>query len=217
LPALSALDEPLRARLYGLVCDAARPVRRDEMADAAGIGLSLAAYHLDELARKELLAVSFARPSGRGGPGAGRPAKLYQRADRELIACVPPRDYELLAAVLVRSCASPEIAAAVDVAARDLGRSIGSEWGDGAEDVTNAVVGALQDRGYEPCETGAGTVRLRNCPFRRVAVENPDIVCRVNLSLVAGLLEGLGHERARVRLDPAPPGCCVSVQLPLDS
>jgi predicted ArsR family transcriptional regulator len=61
---------------------------------------TLAAYHLDKLADAGLLVTSYARPAGRGGPGAGRPAKRYVRAQQELSVSVPPRDYGLLAGVL---------------------------------------------------------------------------------------------------------------------
>ncbi|MFD9291401.1 hypothetical protein ACFWBV_24595 [Streptomyces sp. NPDC060030] len=37
------------------------------------------------------LEVSFRRLSGRSGPGAGRPAKMYRRAEGEQAVSVPPR------------------------------------------------------------------------------------------------------------------------------
>jgi predicted ArsR family transcriptional regulator len=56
------------------------PVGRDAVAARVGVGRTLAAFHLDKLAAAGLLTISFARPPGRTGPGAGRPAKLYRRA-----------------------------------------------------------------------------------------------------------------------------------------
>jgi predicted ArsR family transcriptional regulator len=48
--------------------------------------------------------VTFRRTTGRSGPGAGRPAKLYRRTAVEHQVSVPPRDYrgaaELLAGVV---------------------------------------------------------------------------------------------------------------------
>jgi len=76
LESLSSLADPVRRRLYEAVVRSAKPVGRDEAAAAAGVGRSLAAYHLDRLAEEGLLEVSYGRPEGRGGPGAGRPAKL---------------------------------------------------------------------------------------------------------------------------------------------
>jgi hypothetical protein len=47
-----------------------------------------------------LLASGYQRPAGLGGPGAGRPAKWYNRAGEEFALSVPPRDDELLALLL---------------------------------------------------------------------------------------------------------------------
>src|SRR3954451_18430124 len=93
LSALTALGEPVRRRLYDFVSARKAPVGRDEAAEGGGIGRSLAAYHLDKLAEQGLLTVAYERPGGRTGPGAGRPAKLYARAEREVTASVPARDY----------------------------------------------------------------------------------------------------------------------------
>ena len=78
--ALSALGDPTRRSAYDYVAAQGRPVGRDEVATALGIGRTLAAYHLDRLAKEGLLSVAYARRSGRTGPGAGRPAKLYERS-----------------------------------------------------------------------------------------------------------------------------------------
>src|ERR1700729_2847140 len=100
LSAVSSLDDPVRGRLYQAVAGSARPAGRDEAAAAAGIGRPLAAYHLDKLVELGLLTASYQRPPGRGGPGAGRPAKRYARSAAEFTVAVPPREYELAARLL---------------------------------------------------------------------------------------------------------------------
>lgn len=100
LTAVSSLEDRVRARLYRIVSESDAPMGRDEAAAAAGIGRPLAAYHLDRLAELGLLAASYQRPEGRSGPGAGRPAKVYTRSDREFTVTVPARDYELAARLL---------------------------------------------------------------------------------------------------------------------
>src|SRR5690242_21665345 len=97
LASLSSLDDPVRRRLYEVVTRQPGPMGRDEAAAAAGIGRALAVYHLDKLVESGLLAATYQRPAGRSGPGAGRPAKLYARAEREFTVTVPPRTYELAA------------------------------------------------------------------------------------------------------------------------
>ncbi len=82
LAAVSGLGDQVRGRLYEFVSASAEPVGRDEAAAAAGIGRGLAAYHLDKLVGLGLLTASYQRPAGRGGRGAGRPAKVYSRSGR---------------------------------------------------------------------------------------------------------------------------------------
>src|SRR5947199_7061801 len=128
LPALSTLGDPTRRRLYEYVATAAGPVGRDEAAAAVGVARSLAAYHLDKLAEHGLVEVGYARPEGRGGPGAGRPAKHYRRAEREFALQAPPRDYSLLADVLLRATEEiddPEVPVAIERAAHALGAELG--------------------------------------------------------------------------------------------
>src|SRR3954454_9880739 len=90
--AAGALADPLRRRLYELVVRARAPLGRDEAAAEAGIARSVAAYHLDQLVHDGLLTTTFERRSGRQGPGAGRPAKLYARAPGEVTVQLPARD-----------------------------------------------------------------------------------------------------------------------------
>jgi hypothetical protein len=52
---------------------------------------SVAACHLDKLAGAGLLQVRYQRLAGREGPGAGRPAKIYRRADIQLSVSLSER------------------------------------------------------------------------------------------------------------------------------
>src|SRR5256885_16968278 len=79
---VALLDEPARRRLYDFLIGRDAPVGRDEAAAGTGMSRGLAAFHLDRLAEAGLLEVEFRRLTGRTGPGAGRPAKLYRRAQR---------------------------------------------------------------------------------------------------------------------------------------
>src|SRR5687768_5651826 len=83
LGALSLLDEPARRRLYDWVAAQARPVGREEAAKAVKITRALAAFHLNRLAEGGLLETGYRRLTGKVGPGAGRPARVYWRAARE--------------------------------------------------------------------------------------------------------------------------------------
>lgn len=207
LAGLASLDEPVRRRLYEYVSDAARPVSREEAAGATGIARTLAAYHLDKLAEAGLLATTYQRPEGRVGPGAGRPAKLYQQAQRELAVSVPPRAYELLARLLAEAAESDttgRVRSTLNGAAHNLGRQVGTEAG-------GDLVTALRGCGYQPQASPDGGIELRNCPFHRLAQKHQELVCGLNLCLIEGVIAGSGRPQARARLSPSPGRCCVVV------
>jgi predicted ArsR family transcriptional regulator len=205
LARLAALDEPIRRRLFAYVRGSSGPVSREDAAQAVGISRSLAAYHLDKLTEQDLLTASYRRPEGRTGPGAGRPAKLYV-ARGEVSVSVPPRDYELAADLLAEAAeTSDQARAALDSVAARAGRRMGEGQEGSLDD-------ALATRGYEPYEDDAGVIRLRNCPFHRLAEQHRDVVCGMNQAYLEGLLEGLGRSDVRASLEPEPGRCCVAIR-----
>ena len=206
LDVLQSLADPVRRRLYAFAIAAGRPVSREEAAAGVGLGRSLAAYHLDRLAESGLLTVTYGRPTGRGGPGAGRPAKLYERAEREFALLAPPREYGLVAEILLRAGGAEAVGRGVaEQAARELGRELG------AGSPGRPVEQVLAARGYEPYDDG-GTIRFANCPFHRLAQKHRDSVCNLNLALVEGILAGAGASRRSAALEPNVGGCCVAVR-----
>ncbi|TMD02360.1 MAG: transcriptional regulator [Chloroflexi bacterium] len=193
--AVAALGERARRALYEHVVSQSEPVSRDQAARAVGIGRPLAAFHLDRLVQEGLLEASYRRLGGRSGPGAGRPSKLYSRADAEVSVSLPPREYELAARLMARA-----------IAAR-----CGPRPSRGR--LREAALGVLADRGFEPSADGRGDVRLRNCPFDALAADEPDLVCGMNLALVQGLVGAVDEEMGGdAVLDPAPGLCCVALR-----
>ena len=98
--AVAVLADPVRRRLYDAVVAAAGPIGREEAARLASVPLHSARFHLDKLVDAGLLEVSYARLTGRSGPGAGRPAKLYRRSAAEVAVSLPQRSYDLVGGVL---------------------------------------------------------------------------------------------------------------------
>ena len=220
LSPLGSLDDPTRRRLYEHIAGSRAPVTRDQASAALGLERSLVAYHLDKLVDEGLLTASFARPEGRSGPGAGRPAKHYERADREFTVSLPPRDYRLLAELLARAVetdASGSVRRILDQTAAERGRELAvanlDEVGDGRDGGdhrkgSDALVRRLADLGFEPYDDD-GIIRLRNCPFHQLARGHTELVCGMNLAMLSGLTQALDVD-ARPRLDPAPDRCCVA-------
>ncbi len=203
---LSNLVDPVRRRLYEYVVSRSSPVTREEAAAAVGIGRTLAAYHLDKLTASGLIEAGYARPEGRGGPGAGRPAKHYVAAERELSVSVPARSYLLIAKVLAEAVAA-DTSGAARAAATRAAREIGQTVSAGADLET-----ALRGCGYEPVSTADGDIVLRNCPFHQLSKAHVDLVCGLNLELITGILEGTDERADEAVLAPQDGRCCVIIQ-----
>ena len=210
--AVAALAEPTRRRLYEHVARAAEPVSRDDVAAATGVGRPTTAFHLDRLVADGLLDVHYERRSGRSGPGAGRPAKLYRRAECSVSVSLPERRYdlagELLAAALVEADRSGERPA--EVLDRRAFRR-GQELGASARAGRDAVLEVLEEHGFEPRVQDDG-IALANCPFHALAQEHTELVCGMNLRLLQGVLDGVPHSGLCASLRPEQGMCCVRLE-----
>jgi predicted ArsR family transcriptional regulator len=207
LDLVAGLADPVRRRLYAVVADAPEPITKDDAAAAVGISRSLAAYHLERLAADGLLATSFARRSGRQGPGAGRPAKLYRPTQAEVQLQLPPRDDRLLAQLLaaaIEASDSAETREALLETARAEGERAARELSSGDR---KRVLALLASRGYAPCVRD-GDIQLRNCPFHHLVEDHRDLVCTLNLALLDAIVTAKA-KRYHAELDPQPNNCCV--------
>src|SRR6185437_17211 len=86
---IGALADPVRRALYEYVAAQPDAVGREAAAAAVRVPVHTAKFHLDRLCDEGLLQTEFRRLSGRTGPGAGRPAKLYRRASRQFAISLP--------------------------------------------------------------------------------------------------------------------------------
>jgi predicted ArsR family transcriptional regulator len=211
--AVGSLADPVRRQVYEYVAAHDEPVGREQTAAGTGLALHTARFHLERLVDEGLLSTEFRRLSGRTGPGAGRPAKLYCRAAVEVSVSVPPRNYDLVGAVLAGAVASSLDGKPLEEALRDEARRRGREAGssyDGTGDGLERVRGLMHSEGFEPT-LEERSLTLRNCPFDALAKEQPALVCGVNLDYVGGALEGLGCSGLQARLEPSEAHCCVRV------
>lgn len=217
---IGALAEPTRRALYEYVVAQPDAVSREQAASAVGLPLHSAKFHLDRLVTDGLLEVEFRRLSGRTGPGAGRPAKLYRRASREISVSLPERRYDLVGDVLATaidravSGAMP-IADAVKHAATAAGRRIANDMiGDrGATDL-DRTARVLARHGYEPRPAaGEAEINLANCPFDRLAADHTELVCGLNLALIEGVIKELdAGTSVTAELAPQAGFCCVKIR-----
>lgn len=230
--AIGALADGLRRSAYELVVQRGGGVSRQEVADALGVPVHTARLHLERLVDEGLLQVEERRLSGRSGPGAGRPARLYSRSPQEVSISLPPRAYDLAAQIFAaatqRSLLGEDLAVTLSEEARSVGRAMAAACADDHEPSpavgstpvvgdrressgeAERVAGTLAGHGYEP-DLREGVVWLRNCPFDRLAKEHTELVCGLNLDVVGGVIDGLGCQRVEAALDPQPGQCCVRI------
>jgi predicted ArsR family transcriptional regulator len=218
---IAALGEPVRRALYRYVVAQPEPVGREQAASAIGVARHVAKFHLDKLEADGLLETEYSRPPGRRGPGAGRPAKRYRRAARDVSVSLPERRYDLAGRVMAQAITAAAksgapIADAIHEAAtvegRDMGELARARLGEDPNEVprSRVVSHVLAEHGYEPRVTDDG-ITLVNCPFHSLAREHTDLVCGMNLELIRGLLETCDGSGLHARLDPAPGQCCVTL------
>jgi predicted ArsR family transcriptional regulator len=216
IEAIAALDEPVRRRLYEYVAASGRAVDRDEAARASGVSRSLVAFHLDRLAALGLLTVEFRRLSGRTGRGAGRPNKLYRRAERDFEVHLPPRHYELAAELYAEAIdgLGSRGRQVLDERARTRGQELARAERDAEPeadaDPVAATMATLRRLGYEPV-LDDGEIALRNCPFHELARTHRDSTCGMNLAMVDGLLSQTARDQLVPRLEPHDGWCCVRI------
>ncbi len=227
ISAIAALDEPTRRQLYEFMLGQTVPVSRDEAANAVGVPRNTAAFHLDKLVDEGLLEVVYERRTGRSGPGAGRPSKLYRRSPDHIAVSLPERRYELAARLLADAFHEAETAgqpprAVLNQRARELGKELGqtTRADQSRGDDHAAAVRTLRTFGFEPrpadnadrTDDADDVVVLVNCPFHSLAQQHTELVCGMNLCLVDGILDGLATTGLTARLAPKPGHCCVRLQ-----
>ena len=215
--AIAALDQPLRRDLYRLLSKADGWISRDEAATALGVGRPVAAFHLDKLVEAGVVEIRFERLTGRSGPGAGRPAKLYRPRQVDLAASVPERHYDLAGSLLAAAVADAAesgkpVVDCLAAVAHATGRQIGTEARESGDDQGSVLGCAPPATGTSREPSRAETSCSRNCPFHRLAEEHRSLVCAMNLDFLAGLLEGVSPAGGlSPRLQPEPGYCCVRI------
>lgn len=211
---VGALADPIRRALYSFIAHQPGAVSRDQAAEGVEIPRHTAKFHLEKLVEEGLLVTEFRRLTGRTGPGAGRPAKLYRRARDEINVSLPYRRYDLASHVLAdaveRSLGGTPMDAALKEAADNAAAVVLDAWppDDGTE--LSRIDGVLTRLGYEPRLEGEG-LALGNCPFEQLSADHESLVCPLNQDFVAAVGERLECEHLTVEAVERGTGCCVRI------
>jgi predicted ArsR family transcriptional regulator len=190
-----ALGDPTRRRVFFVVREAREARTKDEVAEVVGIDRRLAGFHLDKLVEQGFLQAEFRRRE-KGGPGAGRPPKLYSLAETEAAVALPERHYEVLAELLLRAMKEPggSPAEQLERVGFEFGRQLATEQSaEGGTPFTATqaiaeVVRILSRFGFAATSDGPATIRACSCPFEEMAFHDPERVCGLDRSIWRGIL-----------------------------
>jgi predicted ArsR family transcriptional regulator len=182
-------DPPFSGRVSarrGAVLDALRAAGSDasaeQIAEAAGVHVNTARFHLKRLIEDGLVESSTV-PSG----GRGRPQVLFRPRGQ-----AGDRSYLMLAQMLSDVAATLKPGPVATVGRAWGERMLAASRADGdAVDRVEAVMNAI---GFQPAVTrheDGVDIELRHCPFVEVARVHPGVVCGMHQSLVQGVLDGL--------------------------
>jgi len=212
LKSIGALSDATRRTLYSFVIEQSEPVSRDFAAKQTRIRAHTAKFHLDRLVDDGLLEAEYRRLTGRSGPGAGRPSKLYRRSEQQFSVSLPERRYDLVGHVLADAITRAQNGTPMNEAIHDAAHSAGVCVAEGAEcGRDEKLTDVLAAHGYEPRDDGQGLV-LTNCPFDSLAREHMELVCSANHAFIQGVADGLGCTQVCACLEPAEGRCCVTLR-----
>lgn len=185
----------LRATLL-FVRGSAEPVSADDAALALGVHRSVARNRLERLLRAGLVETAFARRSGRSGPGAGRPAKLYSAAPEPEALEVPPRRLPALVARLLDEVPADGREEALRRAGEDFGRELAraarlrpsARLEDGLERVCAAVRSLGFQATLDSVDGDTAVIGTPTCPLRPLVAERAE-AAHIDRGMWAGLVE----------------------------
>jgi predicted ArsR family transcriptional regulator len=163
-----------------------------------------------------------ARTDDGAGRRIGRPPKTYRPSEFEVNVSIPARRYELAAELLLRAAMASErdrtpVGDALMSEARYRGHGVGSEARSrlrqgpvGPERALSLAEKVAAECAFEPVRVDRQRVRLRNCPYQRLARHSRELICAMNVEFFVGVVEGIGG-RVRVDLAPWDGHCCVEL------
>jgi predicted ArsR family transcriptional regulator len=177
----------------------------NEMATIAGVHANVVRHHLEKLAEGGYVTFENVQKTG-----VGRPTKCFKVVDDSLLVEGSIRRDALLVALLEMALerlgpdAAEQMAHEVGVS---YGRSLATNTStnESQKSVQNAmasIAGLLSAHGFSArseTDNGAHSVISDNCPFGTAAQDHP-VLCAVDRGLIAGMLEVLGAQGAKVTL-----------------
>ena len=179
-------------------------ITADDAAFELRVHRNVARSRLDRLAAAGLLEVTHERRTGRDGPGAGRPAKVYRVAPELEAIEFPPRHVDDLVGALADQLPAEGREVALRRAGEQFGRQLAAAAGlRPVADVARAlerVCGAVRSLGYQASLTSVegdhAVISTPTCPLRPLVARRREAV-DIDRGMWAGLVErGLAGAQA---------------------
>lgn len=173
-----------------------RGVTADDAATELGVHRSVARSRLERLAEAGLVRTSFERRSGRTGPGAGRPAKLYSAAPEDEPLELPARRFPALVARLLDAIPTEGREQALRCAGEDFGRELARAARlrpkARPEDALEALCRAVRSLGFHAAldriEGDTAVISTLTCPLRPLVAQRPEAAL-IDRGMWSGLVE----------------------------
>jgi predicted ArsR family transcriptional regulator len=193
---LTAFADPDLREALSLARGRSSDLTADDAAAALGVHRNVARARLDRLAAAGLLEVTFERRTGRTGPGAGRPAKVYRVAPETAAVEFPPRRFTSLVGRLLDEL--PEAGRAQTL--RRVGEDFGRELAEAARLKPAATVraglervcAAVRSLGFQASlqeiRGDTAVIATPTCPLRPLVAEHPE-AAEIDRGMWAGLVE----------------------------
>jgi predicted ArsR family transcriptional regulator len=216
LDRLAAAGDPQLRRILLYARGRREPFAADEASNWLGVHRTVARNRLDKLVEAGFLDVRLERRSGRRGPGAGRPAKVYQVAPELQGVEFPDRHYADLVGLLLQHVPVRSRERALQKTGEAFGHQLAEAAGLKAARSTQVglerVCDALGSLGFQVAlhslEGDEAVFTTPTCPLRPLVVQQAPATA-IDRGMWAGLVES-GIQRvsaANVRCETA---CCLS-------
>jgi predicted ArsR family transcriptional regulator len=204
--ALTGIAQPELREIVLFARSRAGAISADDVAAEFDIHRSVARGRLDRLAETGLLAVRFERRTGRSGPGAGRPAKLYSVPPETTALEFPARHYDRLVAHFIDAVPEETRTEVGEEFGRDLAAEAQLPRAPTNRAAAERACEALGKLGFQAAVTDADdhtvTITTPTCPLRPLVVAKPEAA-----TVDRGMWEGL----VKAHL-PAENGCKVTCE-----
>jgi predicted ArsR family transcriptional regulator len=196
LDRLAAAGDPQLRALLLYARGRRDPFTAAEAAAAVEVHRTVARNRLDRLAEAGFLLVARERRSGRSGPGAGRPAKVYRVTPEFEGVEFPDRRLADLIGLLVEKLPPRRRSIALREAGEEFGRALAAAADlKPSRNVRTGLEGlctALGSLGFQASVVSAGSdsaiLTSSTCPLRPLVVRRPN-TDRIDQGMWAGLVE----------------------------